>query len=489
MRSWRVGAAVGVFLAVGLGATMLPLRAHMSVATSALVLVLPVVAGVLAGGFTGGLLSVVAGFLVYDFVFIPPYWTLSVGAAQYWVALVVYIVVMILVARAVSSLDEARSASLARERNVRYLVQLSEFLLGDREMPELGKGIVNDVRLALKLRGAALLLSVEGRLEIVASSGEKTTEEELAQLSASAHLPVALSTLTSTSPVQTLALSTGGRAVGLLVLRGLPQDRSTREILPVLANHVALALERAALRERAHRAELLEEIDHLRQALVGAVSHDLRTPLSTIKLAASTLLASDDALSLPDRRELLGLIDLQTDRLTRLVQNLLDMTRIEAGVLEVRRIACSLEELLEAAVGLLGHVLDDHELAVTFPKELPLLDVDPALITQVLCNLLENAQRHAPLGTPITVAAAALGMDKMVVSVTDQGGGVPVLERPQLFDTFVRFDTGGRAGLGLAISRSFVEAHGEHVWLESPEEGGARFAFSVPISSLQPFET
>lgn len=479
------GAGVGVLSAAALGAAMLPLRSHLSIATSALVLVLPVVAGVVVGGFVAGLVSVAAGFVVYDFAFIPPYWTLSVGSAQHWVALFVYIAVMVLVARVVASLDEARAASRAREKNVRYLFELSESLLGDRAVPDLSRAIVEDVRTVFNLRGAALLMPTEGHLEIVASSGEPTSETEMGQLSASAQLPVALSTLTSTEPVQTLALVAAGRPVGLLVLRGLPDERSARELLPVLANHLALALERAQLSERVRRVELLEEIERLRQALVGAVSHDLRTPLSTIKLASSTLLESSTALSSTDAKELLELIDLQADRLTRLVQNLLDMTRIEAGVLEVRHVPCWLGDLVNGAVDLLGHVLDGHEIRVDLPSSMPMIEVDPALTTQVLCNLLDNAQRHAPTGTPITVAAKVLATGSVAVSVSDQGGGVPPAERDYLFDTFVRFDTGGRAGLGLAIARSFAEAHGEHLWLESPDEGGARFVFSVPVAAAR----
>ncbi len=241
-----IGSAVGVFASAGLGAAMLPLRSHLSIATTGLVLVVPVVTGVVTGGFVAGLVSVAAGFLVYDFVFIPPYYTLPVSAAQNWVALGIYAIVMVLVARVVAGLGEARVASNARSANARHLFELSELLLADKPVPDLGQSIVQEVRESFGLSGVALLLSVDGRLEVVASSGTSVGEAELAQLRPGARVPVPLSTQSSGETVRLLALSASGRPVGLLVLRGVPNDRALLELLPTLANHLALALERAA---------------------------------------------------------------------------------------------------------------------------------------------------------------------------------------------------------------------------------------------------
>ena len=475
------GSAVGVATSVALGAAMLPLRSHLDIATAALVLVIPIVVGVVTGGFIAGLVSVVSGFLVYDLAFIPPYWNLSIGSAQHWVALGVYVVVMVLVARVVANLDEARAASQSRESNARHLFELSELLLGNKEIPELGNAIVEEVHSAFKLSGVALLMSIDGRLEVVAASGTPIEEAELVQLQPNARVPVALSTLTSTEHLQTLALAAAGRPVGLLVLRGLPDERSARELLPTLANHLALALERAQLRERVHRVELLEEIDRLRRALLGAVSHDLRTPLATIKFASSALLDPTAALPEEDTFEMHRLIDVQTDRLTRLVNNLLDMTRIQAGVLEVRREPWSLMNLVEEVVRDLRPSLEDRKVEIDVPDSLPPVDIDHLLIAQVLTNLLDNAHRHGPEDSAIVVAAERTGTNHVTVSVTDHGPGVPETERDVVFETFVRFDTGGRAGLGLAIAKAFIEAHGEKIWVEDPPEGGARFAFMLPF--------
>ena len=230
-----------------------------------------------------------------------------------------------------------RATPLAREANARHLLDLSELLLVDKPAAELGEAVVQWAHDVLGLQGLALLLSLEGRLEVVASSGTPISPEELGRLQPEARLPVALSTGTSHDVVQTLALASSGRPVGLLVIRDVPADPTLRELLPIVANHLAMALERAQLRERILHAEVLEEVDRLRHSLIGAVSHDLRTPLATIKVASSTFLDRSSHLSAGDTDELHSLIDLQADRLTRLVNSLLDMTRIQSGALEVRR--------------------------------------------------------------------------------------------------------------------------------------------------------
>jgi two-component system sensor histidine kinase KdpD len=257
-----------------------------------------------------------------------------------------------------------------------------------------------------------------------------------------------------------------------------------RDALLILANHLAIALERTELRDRAHDAELLEEVDRLRQSVVGAVSHDLRTPLATIKVASSTLVDADYGLSEAELAELYSLIDQQADRLSRLVNNLLDMTRIQAGVLEVHRRPTRVDALLAEATGGLLSSLGDrpvHFVAqspTTAVEDLPLADADPVLVSQVLANLIDNANRLAPAGTPIMVEASVAG-GTMQLAVVDEGPGVPAAEREAVFETFVRYDTGGRSGLGLAIAKAFIEAHGDRIWVEEAAGGGARFVFSL----------
>jgi two-component system sensor histidine kinase KdpD len=474
---------VGIALAIGLGAALLPVRDHLSVASAALVLVLPVVGGAIIGGFAAGTFSVLAGFVVYDFWFIPPYGHLNVASSQDWVVLAVYVVVMLAVARVVSNLESARAEALMRTAEANRLFELSELLVDEQSVEELLQAIVVTVETMFDIPGVTLLVPVAERLEIAASSGEALSADELGQLDPNSGVPVSLGTSAGrTDEMRTVALSASGRPVGILAMRGMPASEVDRALLRTFANHAALALERAQLREQALRSEVLEEIDRLRHSLMGAVSHDLRTPLATMKVASSTLLHPMFPLSDADVHELHGLIDVETDRLTRLVTSLLDMTRIDAGVLEVRRGPTSVAALVGGVTTSLGSTLGDRCVEVSLPEDLPDVDIDQLLIGQVLANLLDNANRYAPPESVITVQGEVRG-DRIRLSVTDAGPGVPAAEREAVFDRYVRFDTGGRAGLGLTIAKTFVEAHGEHIWVEDVPGGGARFAFTLPLAA------
>jgi two-component system sensor histidine kinase KdpD len=462
---------------------MVPLRSHTSIATLALVLVIPVVAGVVAGGFPAGIVSVAAGFLVYDFLFVAPYYKLSVSGSQEWVALVVYVIVMLLVARVVSGLDSARSEAHRRSVETDRLFDLSELLVEDQSVEDLLKTIVRTVGSVFEVSGVSVLVPEGGRLSIAASDGKALSELEIHQLDPQSGMPVSVGTAPgSPDMMRTVALSASGRPVGILALRGMPASDADRALLRTFANHAALALERAQLREQAMRSELLEEVDRLRHALMGAVSHDLRTPLATMKVAASTLHDPAISLSGADMHELHGLIEVETDHLTRLVTSLLDMTRFEAGVLEVQRCPKSVTDLVNEAVDGLHSSLGDRPIELLVPKSIPDVEIDHLLVGQVLANLLDNANRHAPPHSLITVAAEVRD-DRVALSVTDRGPGVPANEREAVFDRFVRFDTGGRAGLGLTIAKTFVEAHGERIWVDDVPGGGARFAFSLPLAA------
>lgn len=477
-----VGSLGAVALVVVFGAVMFSVRSHLSVATSALVLVVPVVAGVAVGGFPAGVVATAAGFLVYDFVFIPPYYTLYVGAAQNWVALGVYAVVMVITARVVAQLNDAREEAQWRAVEARRLFDLSEMLVREAPLPELLQTSVAAVRQAFALEGAALLLPSHGRLTLVASVGVPLSEDELRHLATADSSPVSLeSALVGPGEIQAVPLVASGRAIALLALRGLPITGQGNEQLQAFVNHLALALERAELRDEAVRAQLLSEVDRLRRSLVGAVSHDLRTPLASIKVSASALLDPDAALAPTDARELAGLIDEQADRLERLVSNLLDMTRIQSGSLELRRSPGEVRDLVSEALSLLGPA-ERERVSWRGAADLPLVAVDHVLIRQVLVNLIDNATRYSPPGAKVTVDAAARPDGLVEVSVTDEGRGIAADRRASLFEMFDQGEAGGRGGLGLAIAQAFVEAHGQRIWLDEVVSGGARFVFTLPVA-------
>jgi two-component system sensor histidine kinase KdpD len=482
VRKHLFGSIVGVASVLVLGFAMLPLRSHISVSTAALVLVIPVVVGSAIGGIKAGIASVIAGFIVYDYGYIPPYKTLDVGTPQNWTALGVYVIVMLLVASVVASLDSSRYEARRGGEAAHHLSELSEHLVGDRPVDDLLETIVSAVHAVFGIPGVSLLILDEGVLKVVASAGEPLSEDELARLSPHSGQPISVGTDTESSgELRTIALSVSGHAVGILALRGLPTSQNDRAVLTTFANDAALALERAQLREQALRSKLLEEVDRFRQSLMGAVSHDLRTPLATIKVASSTLANRSASLTSDELRELYNLIEVESDRLTRLVSNLLDITRIEAGVFTVHPNPTSVRDLVREAVNAMEPTMGAHRVDSIVPASLPAVNVDSLLIGQVLINLLDNAIRHSPDDGVITVEARR-EMRQVILSVTDQGPGIEPSQRQAVFERFAQLDKGGRAGLGLTIAKNFVEAHGEEIWYEDAPNHGARFVFTLPVA-------
>jgi two-component system, OmpR family, sensor histidine kinase KdpD len=484
MKRTLLGLAAALVSMAALTGAMLPLRGSLSVATTALILVIPVVIGVVIGGFTAGVLSVVAGFCVYDFFFIKPYLTLWVGAAQNWVAAGVYVAVMLPVARVVAGMNTARAREQRQGRELRQLFELSDLLVEDKPLDVLLSVIVTALAEVFGARQVALFLPrgpADGRLELVSSIGEPLSGDQLRDVlpepgTATAHT-------SERSGLLVLALIASGRPVGLLALSADAAARHEREPLLLFANQIALAVERAQLREQALRTRVNEEMARLAKTLVAAVSHDLRAPLASIKASSSTLSDAELDISPDARQHLAALIDVQADRLADLVQNLLDMSRIQAGVLKPRCTVAPLGKLVSAVMADPAPAWGGHEVQIKLPEDLPPIDADLVLMTRVLANLVDNAVRHSPVGAPVLIGAQLTGRAAIQVSVTDQGPGVDPDRRDEIFGLFARRADDAGAGLGLTIARTFVEAHGQRIWVEEAPGGGARFCFTLPVAA------
>ncbi len=474
-------------------ALLLPFRSHLSVAIPALVFVVPSVVGVTVGGFGAGAVGAVLGFLAYDYFFLPPYGTLTVRSPQNWIALAVYAAVVLIVAQVVANLRRAREEAVRHNEESLRLHELSQALIGDLTLDQLVTHIVTAVQATFKPTWVALILPADERGEILrieATAGAELDEAERASLTSGRGRIRSIGLGTGDAPARvSLALVVGNRPVGMLVLRDVRLADQDRRLLGTFANQAALAMEGARLRDEALRAQLLEEVDRWRSALMGAASHDLRTPLASIKTAVSSLRDGGVHLGPDDRAELLELIELQTDRLARLVANLLDMTRIQAGALELRRAPVAFEELVDESVRSLGANLAPGRVVVQAPPELPLLEIDHILVSQVLANLLENADRLSPTGKVIRVSARVVPgdiPDTAEIAVADEGPGIAPEDRERVFEMFSQNSGGGRAGLGLAIAKAFVEAHGGAIRIDPEVTHGARVVFTLPCRVATP---
>jgi two-component system sensor histidine kinase KdpD len=289
---------------------------------------------------------------------------------------------------------------------------------------------------------------------------------------------------------------TGSRGtVGVLGLR--PRDPRPLQApeqlhqLEAFASQTALAIERARLAEDAERAQVRAETERLRNSLLSSVSHDLRTPLASITGAASTLLENEAGLDAGTRRDLLETLHEEADRLNRLVQNLLEMTRLESGALQLHSEWHPVEEVIGAALGRFAKALAGRAVTTRVPSELPLVPMDDVLIEQVLINLIDNVLKYTPADSPIEVTAEDAD-GAVLIEVADRGPGLPPGEERQIFEKFHRAEavsTVRGAGLGLAICRGIVRAHGGRIWAENRPGGGVSIRFTLPVKEAPPILT
>ena len=486
MRRSIVGILIAIAGVAALAAAMTPFRLQLAEAVPALLLLIPVVVGAIVGGYVAGVICVAVGFLVLDLVFVSPNFTFQLSGLEVWAAFAVYLLIMLATARSVERMRSARARERRRNIEINELFALSGLLVQDIPLDSLLPAIVTSLAATFDCRQVGLFVPEDSGFRIAASSGSPFSDDVVDQIiSIRDHATLLPSPVGRSAQVVVLPLTATGRKVGVLALTARTGIEHEQEQLLTFANQIALAIERARLREKGLQLRLAEERARLAKVLVAAVSHDLRAPLSSIKASASILSDSGFVLTADDRDRLASLIDIQTDRLTGLVQSLLDMSRIQSGVLTPSRSPVALADLIGAVVGDLVPELIDQEVVVTMPDDLPPADVDPLLIGRVLTNLLMNAATHGPRDTPITISARSDSPRTLEVSVIDCGQGVRPERRTEIFDlNSVRTEGDAGTGLGLIIARTFVEAHGECIWVTDAPGGGTRFTFTVPSCPL-----
>jgi two-component system sensor histidine kinase KdpD len=281
-------------------------------------------------------------------------------------------------------------------------------------------------------------------------------------------------------------VATDERVIGVLEVSGKPGGGRFAEdderLLTSFADQAALAVERARLADEEARARVLEQTNELKSAPLAAVSHDLRTPLAAIKASSSALLDTSVDWGPEARDELLSAIDGETDRLTLMVSNLLDLSRIEGGALRPDKDWHDIGELLADTQVRLLRQTEDHPLTIEAEPGLPVVSFDYVEIAQVVLNLIGNAAKYSPAGAPILVTARSAG-NEIQISVQDRGMGIPPERLPHIFETFYRAHERGPvagSGIGLAICKGLVEAHGGRIWAQSRVGEGTTVTFSLP---------
>jgi two-component system sensor histidine kinase KdpD len=370
---------------------------------------------------------------------------------------------------------------------------MSRELAANRSLERLSRLAIKHVAETFASEAAVLMPDAGGRLQAPQATPAVGTladaDLSVAQWVHDHGKPAGLGTDTlPAAPAQYLPLTGTQRTLGVLAVRPTQRRRlllpEQRHLLETFAGQIALAIERAQLAEEAEQARVAAETENLRNTLLASISHDLRTPLAVITGASSALNDPDLKLEPAARAQLTRSIDTKAREMAELISNVLDLMRFEAGEVRLRRDWQTADDLIGTALARVEGRTADRQIEVRLPAELPLVHVDAPLVAQVLVNLLENALRHTPPGTRIEVSAAAAG-DALRITVDDYGPGLPPGDQELLFAKFQRGreeGNAGGAGLGLAICRAIVNAHGGRISAESRPGGGARFWFTLPTA-------
>jgi two-component system, OmpR family, sensor histidine kinase KdpD len=490
-------------------------------------------------GLYAAIVASVVAFLSFDFFLVPPLYTFTISKFDEWLALFVFLVTAIITGQLASALRQRAEQAHRREQETRILYELvratnSEEGLG-RQLSIIARAVV-DIFSSWGVRDCQILLpDAKGKLfvqgsamhpldQVMLSSDEVATaswvltqaqtvelhDVALAPQKSVDNAPRAIVRSTANKEqirryIRMMPLKTGQKVVGVLCLfmednprlfaleRSLgaePERPNTQSaFFWTFVDQATSAIERARLRSESMQIEVLKRTDALRAALLSSISHDLRTPLASIKASASSLLQEDVQWSDEERSSFTLAIEREADRLNRLVANLLDMSRIEGGALKPEKEWYPIDELIHDVLGRVQPILQHRRVQTHLPEDLPPVQLDYLQIDQVLTNLIENAVRYTPSDSPIELSVNVDG-EQMVISVADRGPGIPFSDLERVFDKFYRVlgrtaerTTG--SGLGLAVCKGLVEAHGGHVWAENREGGGAIFRFTLPLGSKE----
>ena len=491
MKALRFAASVLIIGAIlALYRTLLPVN-NTTVALTLLLAILGTSAGWGLAEATVASLVAVVGF---NYWFLPPVGTLTIQDPQNWVALMAFLVTAVtasqLSARARRRAAEAEAGRLEIERL--YALVQAMMLSGNAR-----KTIREFVVRVVQVFGCGAAAFYYQPSEEIFRSGAESKPISDHDLHVAADIDDV-----SIDPRRSLAMAPvrlGGRPLGSLALIGpLPSEQSLRAIMHLMA----ITIEKARALEDASYAEAARQSEVLKSALLDSLAHDIKTPLTSIKAAVTSLLTSDSVTGneTPQRTaefrsqppnwtsaesELLTIIDEEADRLNQLAAEVIEMARIEAGKLHLEKRAVAAAEIIGGALSELAPALKGRPVAVDVPEGLPAAEADPEFVQQVVKQFVENALKYSPEGSPLSVSAALKG-GKIVIGVVDRGPGIEENERARIFDKFFRgrrhrFETKG-TGMGLAIAKGIVEAHGERIWVESEPGQGAAFYFSLSAS-------
>ncbi len=438
---------------------------------------------VFIGAKYGRLPSIFASILsvsAFNFFFVEPYYSFSVYGDKYYVTLTFLLVTSLIVSSVAAKLKQ-QSANVERKNSeLNALYKAASTLTFCREHRLIAETAVSYIEVALDSRASIFLPDKNGELQFVINKENVAVDFEVAMWAYTHCEPCGKYTQTFPSAnAYYLPLMAQEKAVGVLGL-ALKENTISQTLITAYASLIASAIARADATKIAQQQSMEAESEKLRNTLLSAIGHDLRTPLSAITGAASAL--CDQAQLSEQAVSLAHSIHNEASRLNKLVRNLLDVTRMESGALTLNRQPYFVDELIGSALQLCEESIAKQNISLNVAKDLPLLNIDGVLIQQVLINLLENAARHTPEHGNIIISAEQTPY-AVEISVADSGIGITLGSENSIFERYKRLSekkTEGM-GLGLAICKGIVEAHGGNIWVRNSKEGGAVFTFTLPF--------
>ena len=448
---------------------------------------------VIAAIFLGRGPAILASILsvgLFDFFFVPPHLTLAVTDTEYILTFFGLLAVSLVISYLTAQVREQAEAAQRREAQTAALYELGHDLTATVGLEAVAKTIISHISQTFS-REVAIFLPEGDQLRLyTASPGLVVTENELAVATWTFEHGQLAGRGTDTLPDASMhyqPLKTTSGVIGVLGVKPASPNSymspDQRRTLDTFVNQVALAIEGARLAEQARQTELLEATEKLQTALLNSISHDLRTPLVSITGALSSLEEASPALDEEVQRSLIGTAREEAERLNRLVGNLLDITRLEAGAMILHRETCDVQELIGSSLEQIGIPLKNRQVKVEIPAKLSLVSLDFVLFSRVLVNVIDNALKFSPPEKPIEIKAR-LSNQTLEIAVADRGEGIPSEDLERIFDKFYRVqrpDNVSGTGLGLSISKGIVEAHGGSIRAENRRGGGAIITVQLPL--------
>lgn len=438
------------------------------------------------------ILATVLGVAAFDLFFVAPFGTFAVSDSQYVVTFGVMLVTGLVISELTARVQSHSAAAREREARTAALLSLSKELTSLATRDAVATTARQTIAEALDADVWILAPPVEGNFVLLGAGDPPPQRDDGVIRWVFQHRRNAgagTDTLPGT-PTTWLPLLVTEGIVGALGIRPKQLDAQLTsrqfDLLQAIAGQLAGALERCALAREAESVRLQVETERLRNALLSAVSHDLRTPLATITGAASLLVEGTERLAASHQKELAESILDEADRLNRLVANLLDMTRLEAGAIPLQRELQPIDEVVGVVLARFDRYLREHPVVADLPDDLPPVAIDGLLIQEVLANLLDNALKFSPPGSPIEIRSRREG-SSLIVEVADHGPGIPPNELQRIFEKFHRVEgqPRGGTGIGLAICRGIVELHGGTISAANRSTGGAVFRFTLPLTAAR----